>query len=206
MSSEELFEQGLETGSVRFVGTTATIGGKGVTVDNLPGFQKNLAALQKQGFFQQGRDTVAVLLDSVKELPLGLRIFDQVHIASEAIPTGMKRVEVAQEIGRALITFLDQGLGSKDPVFFQKGLVSRDDEVKAWLPSVNQPPQGEQPPVVLTDPLAIRKLVQAESMIKPSVRLVALVIAAEGQPGRILIFGIFTIQDYKGRELLLISA
>jgi len=128
-----------------------------------------------------------------------------VEIPDEAIPMGVSRVPVDREIGQAILTFLGRKLTSQNPVFFQKGLVSSEAEVRGWLPEQFRPPQGEPPPVVLTDSAEIGSLIRLDVKTPPPVRLTALVIAAEGRPGKLLIIEVVTIRDYKGQELLLIS-
>lgn len=203
---EARFERALAQGAVRFEGITARVGGRDFSAEEIPELQKGLAELQAQGFFREDRETIAVLLDPARKRPSALQVFDQADIPAEAIPMGVGRVEVPREIGQAITTFIQSRLTSQDPVFLQKGLVSSEGEVRGWLPEEFRPPQAEPPPVVLTTPAEIRELVGLNVQTPPPVRLTALVIAAECRPGKLLIVEVFTIRDYKGRELLLLSA
>jgi hypothetical protein len=135
-----------------------------------------------------------------------LKLFDQVDIPAEAIPTGVRQIHLEREIGQALLTFLNPPweLTRQDPVFLQKGLVSSEAQVRGWLPEAFRPPQGP-PPVIVATSTEIRDLIELDRETLPSVRLTALVIAAEGEPGKLLIVEVFTLRDYRGRELLLIS-
>ena len=199
LTPETVFERAAARGAVRFEGMTAQVDGKALSAQEIPELQRELEALQAQGFFREDRETIAVLLDSARKRPSALQLFDQVDIPPEAIPAGVGRVPVEREIGQALLTFLEQGLTSGDPVFFQKGLVSSEAEVRGWLP------EKVEPPVILATPTEIRELIELNVQAPPPVRLTALVTAADARPGKLLIIQVFTIRDYKGRELLLIS-
>lgn len=187
---ERLFREAFSAGPVKFVGQAAQLGDNAVALTDLPEFEKILTELEKARFFGADKQATVIPLGSADQLSSKVRIVDQIGIPFLKQLPQVAHIPLAKSRGMAFFTYqrMEPKLNDQDIVFFDDGTVSPYTE-EGWLP------RGVRPKVVVTHSA------QFEGRQAPQV--VALIEEILRQPQKTLYL---TIKEYRGRQLLIISA